>query len=192
MSNMKLPHWAMVLVSLVGVVVAWVMQENAKGDIVLPAVVLGVLPLVQAVLGMLSPSVSPGANAKAAGKVVAVLGLLALAGSQSGCLSSAPIVPVTPANQAQIASCSTDAQLHNAFVLGDIIVGGTTTGIAGASAAFTDTNTKTALAISAAIAAGLTAIGTGGVGLTTMNFEDSKCADVVGSLPIAANKAAAQ
>ena len=130
-----------------------------------------------------------GAAASTAAKLLPLALVAGLGLASSGCLSSAPVVPVTPANQQQVSSCETTATTHNAFVLGDIVIGGVTTGLAGVSAAVTDNNTKTALAISAAVAAGLTAIGTGGVGLTTVNFEDSKCSDVVGSLPLASKAA---
>jgi hypothetical protein len=58
LSNIKLPHWAMVLVSLVSIVLAWGLKENASGELVLPAVVLGIVPIVQTLLGFFSPSVT--------------------------------------------------------------------------------------------------------------------------------------
>ena len=68
MWGMKLPHWAILLVSALTVVVAWVIQQSVVGNLVLPAVVLTVLPLISAALGILSPSVNNTTNVVAATK----------------------------------------------------------------------------------------------------------------------------
>ena len=116
------------------------------------------------------------------------LGVLALAVMLGGCISSAPIVPETPANQAQIASCDATASLHNGVVIGDFVVGGATTGLAAGAAAVTDGNTRTALAVAGAIAGGVTTIGAALAAYTASNFANSQCPSVVGSLPVAARK----
>ena len=103
----------------------------------------------------------------------------------SACISSAPIVPVTPANQSQIAVCQSDATLHNSVVIGDFIIGGITSGLAAVSAGLpgTDANAKTGLAISAAAVGALTVTGAAVAGFTAANFVNSNCSTVVGALP---------
>jgi hypothetical protein len=103
----------------------------------------------------------------------------------SGCISSAPIVPVTPANQNQISVCQADATLHNDVVIGDFVVGGLTSGLAGVSAGLpnTDSSAKTAIAISAAVGGALTITGAAIAGYTASNFSNSNCSSVVGILP---------
>ncbi len=80
---------------------------------------------------------------------VACLAML-LAGL-SGCLSSAPIVPVTAANQAQIASCQGTAALHNDIVLGDFVFAGAGTALSGVGALVSDSTSKNDAAIGAAV-----------------------------------------
>lgn len=65
-SNIKLPHWALVALSFVSLALAWVVAQTKSGDLVLPAIALGVIPIVQTVIGMLSPSVTPQTNLRAA------------------------------------------------------------------------------------------------------------------------------
>jgi hypothetical protein len=103
-----------------------------------------------------------------------------------GCLSSAPTVPVTPANQAQITTCENTATLHDGVVVGDFVLGAGTTGLATAAAAVADTNTKNDMTyIGIGTAAALVA-GTAIAELTAANFANSQCSSVVGSLPAVA------
>lgn len=109
MPKLQLPHWAMLVVSALSAVLAWLNAENSAHEIVLPTVVLGLLPMVQMVLGMLSPSISENVNAKAAAKVAKALVVLACVGAMgtvgvSACATAAPVVaPVTSCVAAVIA-----------------------------------------------------------------------------------------
>src|ERR1019366_9271206 len=93
---LKLPHWATLLIALAATIVAWLMARNAAGDIVLPAVVLAVLPLVNAILGMLSPSVTPSTNAKAALAAGDVAPVSAMAKEQAKDIVTATANKVAP------------------------------------------------------------------------------------------------
>ena len=66
MSNLRLPHWASLLVALSVIVIAWLLQQNNAGNLVLPAVAISALSLIQPILAALSPSAVPSTNAKAA------------------------------------------------------------------------------------------------------------------------------
>ncbi len=112
---------------------------------------------------------------------LAFTGLLAVL--LSGCLTSAPIVPVTPANQAQVTSCQSTASFHDGIVIGDFAFGGIGAGLATAAAAVTDSSTKTGLAVAGAGVGGLLIAGTALAELTASNFANSQCSSVVGSLP---------
>lgn len=125
-----------------------------------------------------------GVFASAAKKVGAVFLLLAFASSTSACISSAPVVPVTPANQPQVSSCQNTAGWHNGAVVGDFVFGGAGAILGGAGALVTDQGQKTGLAVGAAVAGGLTAIGTAIAGFTAKNFANSHCTEVVGDLPL--------
>jgi len=74
--NLKLPHWAQLVLAFAVVAVTWVMNEQANGALVLPAIAVSVLTLVKTVLGLVSDSVSssktpPSTGAGSAGAVVA-------------------------------------------------------------------------------------------------------------------------
>jgi orotate phosphoribosyltransferase-like protein len=109
--------------------------------------------------------------------------ILALAALLSGCISSAPIVPVTAANSSAISTCQSDATLHNDVVIGDFVVGGAASGLSAAAAGIADTNTKTDFAIAASAVAALTIAGAAIAGYTATNFANSNCSSVVGALP---------
>jgi hypothetical protein len=68
-------------------------------------------------------------------------------------------------------------------VVGDFIIGGSATVMTGISAAVSNQNTKTELAIAGAVAGGITTIGAAVAGFTASNFVDLKCTDVVSPLP---------
>jgi hypothetical protein len=99
------------------------------------------------------------------------------------CIPSAPIGPVTPANQAQVAACQSIATLHNGVVVGDFIFGGAASGLAAVGAIVTDPQTKTGVAIGAAIAGATGIVGTAIAGFTSRDFANSQCSSVVGDLP---------
>lgn len=69
LQNMKIPHWAMVALTIIGVVLTWLAQQQQLGAIVLPAWAASLVTLLLVVLGALgvgSTSVSPQANLRAA------------------------------------------------------------------------------------------------------------------------------
>lgn len=107
----------------------------------------------------------------------------ALVASACGCISTAPVVPVTPENQAKVSTCQGIASLHNGVVIGDFAIGGVGSGLAGVAAGVTDTRTKNDLAIGAAIAGALGMIGTAVAGFTAASFASSNCTTVVAPLP---------
>lgn len=97
---MKLPHYVLIAMSLISAICAWLVAQNAAGSIVLPAVVLGIIPTIQAVLGILSPAATAGSSASSTrGYIrtgvmagVAFVGLIAV--GLAGCPKFAPaIVP---------------------------------------------------------------------------------------------------
>jgi hypothetical protein len=107
-------------------------------------------------------------------------------GATVGCFSSAPIVPVTPANTDQVSSCQSIATTHNAVVVGDFVVGGASASLAGVDAIVSDAPTKNGLAIGAAIAGALGIVGTAVAGYTGQEFANGQCPNVVGNLPAGA------
>ena len=107
--------------------------------------------------------------------------ILALA--LSGCISSAPIVPVTQQNQAQVAACEQDATLHNAAVFAGIGLGAVGAGAGTVGAIDSDTGVKTAMAVTGASAAALVTAAVAVANLTASNFANSQCSSVVGPLP---------
>jgi hypothetical protein len=128
-------------------------------------------------------AVRNGLEAAAVGLVSAVLVLLALASGLCGCISSAPIVPVTPENSAQVASCQSSAQVHNDVVIGGFVLGGISAGLGTAGATVTDTSAKNDLAISAAVVGGLALVDTAITGFSAQDFANGNCSSVVGALP---------
>jgi len=110
-----------------------------------------------------------------------VLGALLL----SGCISSAPTVPITPSNQAQITSCESTATQHDGYVIAGFVVGGAGAGLGASVAAVSDPSVKTGLGIGAAGAAAVGVTLEALAELTESNFTNSKCGDVVGPLPTA-------
>lgn len=124
--------------------------------------------------------------------LLATIGLVVAALLLSGCMSSAPTVPVTPANQAQVTSCQNTASLHNDVVIGDFVFGGAGAATGGIGAAVTDSNQRAWLAGGAAVASGLVVAGTAIAGFSAKNFANSHCSEVVGDLPALAKPAAGQ
>ena len=104
----------------------------------------------------------------------------------SGCLSAAPLVPVTSSNSAQIASCQATATDHNSLVVGDFVLTGSagTLGVIGALEP--GQQAKTDLAIGAAGAAGAAVLASSLIALTSSNYASNQCSSVLGPLPTAA------
>jgi hypothetical protein len=118
-------------------------------------------------------------------KPLAVLALLVFVGvSQSACatLSTAPVVPVTQANQTQVNDCEAEAELHNGVVIGDYVFGGGATATAAVIPFLSDTNTKNTLGGIAAGAAGIAAIGAAVAGFEAANYANGQCSTVLGNL----------
>ena len=123
---------------------------------------------------------------KTAAKVAGIAGLFALMLLASGCLSSAPTVPVTPANSAQITTCENTATFHNDLVIGDFVFSGAAGTLGAVGAVASDSTAKTDAAIGAAIAGGAAVLTSSLIALTTSNYANNGCGSVVGALPVAA------
>lgn len=109
-----------------------------------------------------------------------------------GCLSSAPLVPVTPANTAQISACETTATDHNALVVGDFALTGGATGLGAIGALESGTQTKTDFAIAAAGAGAVAIVASSLIALTASSFASNQCSGLVGALPSAPLPAASE
>ena len=113
----------------------------------------------------------------------AIVMVMALGAMMLGCMSSAPVVPVTPQNAQQVSSCESSASVHNDAAITSIALGAVGTGLGSVAAVDQDPNARAGLAIggaaSAALAGGAAAI----VALAAQNFQNGHCTDVVGALP---------
>jgi hypothetical protein len=71
LSNIKLPHWLMVALGLLAILLPWLLKQESTGVFVVPSWVIpaenGII-LVLGYLGFISPSVSPNTNAVAMAK----------------------------------------------------------------------------------------------------------------------------
>lgn len=189
------PHWVIVALVLLGTLSPQlaVQFKDVSWLVAICNVITQIDPLVLGVFGVTTASAVNSTNVAAVAKVTAVkaagaamlLMLALMVVLLGGCLSSAPTVPVTPANQGQVNVCQNTAALHNGVVISDFVLGGTSAGLASAAAAFSDQNTKTTLAVAGASVAGALIIGTALAELTASNFANSQCAAVVGALPTA-------
>ena len=101
-----------------------------------------------------------------------------------GCISSAPIVPVTPENTSQVSTCQTIAADHNGIVVGDFVLSAGTAGLSAAAAGVSDPNTKTAVSAVAIGVGSALVLGTALAGFTAADFANSNCSQVVGALPV--------
>lgn len=98
MSNLKLPHWAQILLGLATVVLAWVMQQESSGALVLPAAAVTAITLVKTLVGVFSSSASPATNIvagkmaarKLAGIAGATLALCVILGGSLACQACSP------------------------------------------------------------------------------------------------------
>ncbi|HEY6462661.1 MAG TPA: hypothetical protein VIY73_20975 [Polyangiaceae bacterium] len=188
------PHWVIAVLVLLGTLAPQLAaQFPAVGWLVTVCGVITQLdPIVLGVLGVTTASAVTGANVSAAVKAGAVkvagAGLmLGAAFALSGCLSSAPLVPVTSANQAQVSACQNTAALHDGIVVGGFVLSGATAGLAGGAAAVPDANTKTTLGVVGAVLGGMAVVDAAIAELTASNFSNSSCSQVVGPLPTAKN-----
>jgi hypothetical protein len=129
------------------------------------------------------PPTSPSNDVAKSVPPAAVLLLIVLATQNQACIDSAPIVPETAANQSQIQTCQSTAELHNGVVIGDFALGGAGTALASAAAFATDTNTKNTLAYVGIGTGAAVIVGTAIAGYTSSNFANSNCSSVVGALP---------
>ena len=171
-------------------------QEGATA-LLKGALIAGLLAVVSVLKPATKGEIKSVNEVRAAAKITVppVLGVMLfvvlLSSFMVGCIADAPIVPVTAANQNQIASCQSDALEHNGFMLGGLVVGAGGTGLASIGALESNNpGLQTALAVSAAIAAGLTTVAGGGAALTASAFTNSNCSGVVGALPAQAGHAA--
>jgi hypothetical protein len=64
--KLTLPHWAGLALGIATIFLTWAMQQQASGQLVLPAIAVTVLVVVSKIVGLLSVSVNPAANARAA------------------------------------------------------------------------------------------------------------------------------
>lgn len=119
------------------------------------------------------------------GVMIGFVALLALAWTifLFGCISTAPTVPVTAANQGQVSSCQSIGSAHNDVVVAGLIVGGAAPVLGGVSAGLSDPTAKTDLAISTAVTAGVAGVLTGLSAYTASEFASGQCGQVVGPLP---------
>jgi hypothetical protein len=91
---MKLPHWAQLTLGLAVIIITWVMQKQASGDLTLPAIVMTVLVTIKTAIGLLTDGIPTALAAKRARLAAMRAGglaifLLAFVGC-SGCSGSQP------------------------------------------------------------------------------------------------------
>jgi hypothetical protein len=125
----------------------------------------------------------PPTAARVRGVAPVLAAAVLLAAPCSGCLADAPIVPITPANQAQVTTCENTAALHNGFVIGDFTLTGAGGALGAVGALEPGSQAKTGLAIGATIAGAGAILASSVVALSSSNFANNHCSDVVGPLP---------
>lgn len=125
---MKLPHYVLVALSLVVVILTWVIAEQAKGDLAVPAqflaAIVSAVKLIDTVIAMCSDSVSSGlaqkralaaAATKVSGVILFVLALGALGGGLTACAQIQAVLPELDAIEAvvvkDLAANDTDGQI---------------------------------------------------------------------------------
>jgi hypothetical protein len=145
------------------------------------------VPLILGYLGVTSISALKSKQPT----VPPVVGALLMIFLLTGCLSSAPLVPVTPANQAQVSACETTASEHNALLVGDFVLTGGAATLGAIGAVDSSQQAKTDLAIGATAAAGAAVLASSLIALTSSNYASNQCSAVVGPLPTAAPPASA-
>ena len=98
---MKLPHYLQLGAGLAIIIITWIIQQNASGGLVLPAVAITVLTLVKSTLGLLTDSVPTALRAKAAARAARLAALCVFfcglgAVACQGCVNGQPPPVVTP------------------------------------------------------------------------------------------------
>ena len=192
--NLKLPHWAIILcVALAAAGKAIEAQLPSPWSSIDQALCYMLL-LATGGLGIASgsglkakqgpPSVPPGATAAFLGALTALVVVAAL--YLTGCTPTAAVVPVTPDNQALVASCQSLSQARNALTVGDFSFGIADTAVAGVAAGLATSNPNASkdLGIGATAGAGVVA----GV-LVLANYYSNAyaaqgCSQVLGPLPL--------
>jgi hypothetical protein len=116
--------------------------------------------------------------------------LLPLATTQIGCLAANPIVPVTPQNSAEIASCSQDATIHNWAVVAGSILGGGAGALGTIASQESSVNTQKDLGYAVLGAGALGATAAVIAGIEAANYTTGGCAPLTGPLPVAKPKPA--
>lgn len=114
---------------------------------------------------------------------LAILAILAAA--CTGCLASAPLVPVTPQNQAQVTACENTAATHNVAVISDFVFTGSAGTLGAVAALEPNVSTKNAVDVGAAVSGGLAVLASSIVALSANNFANDQCSGLVGNLPVA-------
>jgi Na+/melibiose symporter-like transporter len=116
----------------------------------------------------------------------AALWLLGLASATTGCatLSATPIVPETPANQAQITACQGYGVAHNGSAIGAIGASLTTTALGSVGAAENDPTTQRDLAIGAIVAGAIDAALVAFASIESVEYAQGQCGAVLGTLPL--------
>jgi hypothetical protein len=121
-----------------------------------------------------------------AGSLSSALSAALLSVVLGGCIAAAPVVPVTPDNQAAMGVCQSDALQHNGFVVADIALAGLASAGASAGAGLASSNPAASkdVAITAGVLGGLAVIDSVLVGYSASQFANSNCSALVGPLPV--------
>ena len=200
----KLPAWAIKTIHILFVLLVLLGTVGQHIDTlksILPASAFGIVssvvafaaalvlwvaqhPWIDGFLGLPPGTLAGKAKAAAVGVTTALLVVLAL--YLTGCTPTAAVVPVTPDNQALVASCQSLSQARNALTVGDFSFGIADTAVAGVAAGLATSNPNASkdLGIGATAGAGVVA----GV-LVLANYYSNAyaaqgCSQVLGPLPL--------
>ena len=190
--NINWKHLLGTALVVAGGLVAYLTSSQGEASAQLLHLSGAVLGLAGTVIVLLQNSIkdpaaqvaSDAAKKAAALKGVSALLMLASLVLLPGCLGSAPVVPVTAANTAQVSQCESTATQHNGFVIADFVFTGSGGVLGAAGALASDTQTKTDLAVSAAVAGGVAVLASSLVALSASNYANNDCSAVVGALPV--------
>jgi hypothetical protein len=190
----KLPHWLVLLVTIFGGgMVAYLTSEPTATLVAAFTTSAGLLSLLKsaAIAGVVAvvawlktppASVNAVKAAAVAAKIAVLVLVVGLFGATSGCLSSAPIVPVTSANSAQVSACQGIASTHNDLVVAGFVVSGGAAGVGAVAAVDENPKDRTGYAIAGGILGAIAVIDTAWTALTSSEFSSSQCSAVVGPL----------
>lgn len=176
-----LKHWATVLGA--PAVAAFVNAFTQSGNLLTKAALeadgkVALAAFLAAIVAVFVPSPSQAA------KLLPFVLIVGIGASTSACLSNAPIVPVTPANQSAVSQCQTDSNVHNGAVVGALISGAAGTAAGAIAVADSDPKVKDAMGVTGAVAAGVTAIGAGVIALENQLYQSGGCTQLLGPLPV--------